>query len=421
MPALIIAIPLFDGNMAVKAYKMCDHNTDIALDIKGDFRSKSQTYYLPGLELIQEIGLEPFSGEMPLFVDTNRFHILTNMITNKEIPPERLILTISASEPVDNKLLYGIEELLGLGYGLAIDGFPEEGLDSYLMGCAGYVILDYKNKNFTKQYLEMKRELDRKQLIISNIPDSDSYDNFSKVKNTLFSGGFYSAPITSGSGDISPLKVNALQLMRQINDEDFELKNIAKTIERDPALSISLLRYINSSAVGLKSKVDSINSAVAILGQKTILRWATIALSVEISQDKPSEITKLSLVRAKFAENLAPVFELGIFQNSLFMTGLFSLLDLILKKPMDQAVNEVAIDNLVREALVDHSGSLYRVLEFIYAYERADWNKISIILINNNISGERVGKAYTDALFWFHQLLSSIKEHNEENDSDAQQ
>ena len=420
MSALIIALPLFDGNMAVKAYKLCDHNTEVALDIKGDFRSKSQTYFLPGLELIQEIGLEPLSGDMPLFVDTNRFHILTNMITNKEIPPERLILTIPATEPVDNKLLYGIEELLGLGYGLAVDGFPKEGLESHILGYAGYVLLDYTNKNFTKQFLEMKRELDRKQLVILNIPDTDSYENLSKTKNALFSGGFYSAPITSGDSDISPLKVNALQLMKQINDENFELKNIAKIIERDPALSISLLRYINSSAVGLKSKVDSINSAVAILGQKTILRWATIALSVEISQDKPSEITKLSLVRAKFAENLAPLFEMGIFQNSLFMTGLFSLLDLILKKPMDQAVNEVAVDNLVREALVSRSGSLFRVLEFIYAYERADWNKVSIILINSNIDSERVGKAYIDAIFWFYQLLSSIEENNKEDIEDAQ-
>jgi len=103
------------------------------------------------------------------------------------------------------------------------------------------------------------------------------------------------------------------------------------------------------------------------------------------------------------------------------MTGLFSLLDLILKKPMDQAVNEVAVDNLVREALVSRSGSLFRVLEFIYAYERADWNKVSIILINSNIDSERVGKAYIDAIFWFYQLLSSIEENNKEDIEDAQQ
>ena len=65
MSVLITAIPLFDGKMVVKAYWLRDHNAEIALDVRGDFRGKNQAYQLPGLELIQQIGLEPFSGEMP--------------------------------------------------------------------------------------------------------------------------------------------------------------------------------------------------------------------------------------------------------------------------------------------------------------------------------------------------------------------
>jgi len=417
MSVLIITTPLFDGKMTVKAYKLCDHNPGIALDVKGDFREKNQTYYLPGLDVIQETGLAPFSGELPLFVEISRFQILTGMTANKSLPHEKLVLIVEASESIDSQLLSGIETLLELGYNIAVNGYPTDGIENHLIGYANHIILDYHDKMFHQQFDEIKSKLRDKNIIISNIPDKESYNKYSKNTNTLFSGNFYSNPVTSGSGDISPLKVNALHLIKQINDDNFELKDIAKTIERDPALSISLLRFINSSAVGLRNKVDSINSAVAILGQKTIQRWATIALSVGLSEDMPSEITKLSLVRAKFAENLAPLFELGVFQNSLFMTGLFSLLDLILEKPMDKAVNEVAIDNLVREALVNHSGNLYQVLDFIFTYERADWNKISILMIKNNINGERVGQAFIDAIVWYHQLLTSIQDNAFEDTS----
>ncbi|MCL1982745.1 MAG: HDOD domain-containing protein [Clostridiales bacterium] len=410
MSVLLIATPLFDGDMTVKAYRLCDHNPEIALDVKGDFREKNQTYYLPGLELIQETGLAPFSGDLPLFVETSRFHVLTGMASNKKLPPGRLILIVSAKEAVDGKLLIGLEGLREKGYSLAVGGWPENGAGSPLFGYADHVVLDYKDKQFDKQHREARAKLRGKQVIIGGLPDMESYGSFKGSKNTLFGGSFYNNPVTGGSSEISPLKVNALQLMRQINDDDFDLSTIAKTIERDPSLSISLLRFINSAAVGLRHKVDSINSAVAILGQKEIRRWATIAISISLSQDRPSEITKLSLVRAKFAENLAPLFEMGIFANSLFMTGLFSLLDLILKKNMDEAVNEIAVDNLVREALVDRTGALFKVLDFIYAYEHADWNKVSIIMIRENIEGARVGHAFIDALVWYSQLLESIDE-----------
>jgi len=414
MSVLIVAIPLFDSTMTVQAYKLCSHNPEIALDIRGDFREKSQVYYMPGLDIVQQIGLEPFSGDLPMFIETNRFHILTGMFSNKNIPHEKLILLISPSLNADSELRIGLEGVKGLGYEIALDGYPDDGLDNTLVNYADHIILDYQDKMFVGHFTEVRRRLRNVQIIVSNLPDMDAYNKYAENKNALFTGSFYNHPITSGSNEISPIKVNALRLLRQINEEDFELKNIAQTIERDPSLSISLLSFINSPAVGLRSKVNSISNAVAILGQRTIQRWATIAISVDIAQDRPSEITKLSLVRAKFAENLAQLFELGVFANSLFMTGLFSMLDIILKKPIADAVNEVAVDNLVREALVTRSGSLYPVMDFIYAYERADWNKVSITLIQNSINGELVGQAFIDALIWYNQLLVSIDEIPEE-------
>ena len=410
MSVLIVAIPLFGRDMTVKAYRLCDHSPEQALDTKNDFRGKTQGYNQPGLELIQQIGLEPFAGDMPLFVDSSRFHVLTGMYAIKNIPVDKLILTLPQNLEISSEVLMGLEELLGRGYSIAVDGYPEGGLENHLVGFARHVILDFNDEKFVERFNEARKALSDKQIIVANIPDMDTYEMLSHSTRTLFTGSFYKDPITSGSGEISPLKVNALRLMKQINEEDFDLQDIAQTVERDPALSISLLSFINSPAVGLSSKVDSINNAVAILGQKAVQRWATIAISVEISQDRPDEVTKLSLVRAKFAENLAPLFEMAALQNSLFMTGLFSLLDIILEQPMEEAIKEVAVDNMVHEALVGHTGSLYKVMELIYMYEHADWQNLSIMAIQNNIKSHQIGQAFVDALAWYHQLLVSIDE-----------
>jgi EAL and modified HD-GYP domain-containing signal transduction protein len=156
--------------------------------------------------------------------------------------------------------------------------------------------------------------------------------------------------------------------------------------------------------------VDSIRNAVAILGQKEVRKWATVAISVGIGEDRPSEITKLSLIRAKFAENLAPAFDMAAKSGSLFISGLFSLLDVILERPMREAIKEVAADDEVRDALVDHQGKISEVLKLIFAYERADWHHASINMVTNGVDIEVLTQAFLDSLYWYRQLLDAIDE-----------
>jgi len=415
MSILIVAVPMFDSKMTVKAYRLSDHNTELALDVRGDFRGKEQEYRLLGLEAVQNIGIEPFSADLPLYIDVNGFHVITGMAVNRNIPCERLILTLSSSTVIDDDLIEGMKTIKELGYGFALEGYPRDGHASAFFEYADSFILDYEDDDFRDHLDGVEKHPGGKHAIISNLPSREAYNRYAMRRDALFAGNFYRDPVTEGEGDTSPLKVNALQLLREINEDDFELQDIAKIVERDPSLSISLLRFLNSAAVGLVNKVQSINSAVAILGQKEIKRWATVAISVGIAEDRPSEITKVSLLRAKFAENLAGVFSLGVFQDNLFMAGLFSMLDIILEKPMDEAIREVALNELVRDALVDGKGKLSVVMDFIRDYERADWNSVAISIINNSLDGALVGKAFTDALIWYHELLDSIDSVDEDN------
>ena len=85
-----------------------------------------------------------------------------------------------------------------------------------------------------------------------------------------------------------------------------------------------------------------------------------------------------------------------------------SLLDVILQKPIEEALKEVAVEERVRRALIQKEGNLYTILDFIYTYERADWDKCSIIMIQNDVKFEAVSRAFLEATLWYHQLLSTL-------------
>ena len=63
--------------------------------------------------------------------------------------------------------------------------------------------------------------------------------------------------------------------------------------------------------------------------------------------------------------------------QELFLMGLFSVLDLILDKPMEEALDLVKVSKEIRMALTGREGSLSPVLDFILHYEAAGWQEAS--------------------------------------------
>ena len=407
------SVPFFDASMAVHAYRMMTQDGDKLLGSAEDHRMLGGELLAPSLEFVREIGTEPFAGETDLFVEISKYQLLMGMPISMQIPPKNLVCIIDKDTLNDNAAYAKLGILQRKGYKLAIDGFPRAISMDTAVKVFDYVLLSCRHDNFTNELKEIRPYIFKTNLVITEVPDMESFDKYSGARGVLLSGNFYSQPITKGSVDISPLKVNALHLLGQINDDSFDLGEAASIIERDPALSISLLRFINAMNPDRSRKIDSIRNAVAILGQKEVKKWASIAISVGMGEDRPSEVTRLSLLRAKFAENLAPAFEMAVKSGSLFITGLFSLLDVILQMPLERAIDEVAASGEIRDALIEKKGQLYEVMRLIFAYEHADWHNTSIIMVRNNIDIDDLTQAFLDSLHWYRNLLDAIEEEEE--------
>jgi len=412
MKTFIVAIPFFDSDMSVRSYRLNSRSGEKLIGMMVEDMSVSDAVLTPGLDLVKTLGVEPLTGGCPLFIDINEYHLLMRIPIGLDIIPELLVCVLSNRINPDEAVIERCKELKELGFKIAVDGMPEGLTKNPLFEYFDYIILDIRDFTLDDKFKATIKALAKlKEIVLSYMPDMEKFNALVGLPNTLYCGGFFSQPITKGASKISPIKINALTLLKRLNEEDFDLGDIADTIGRDPSLSISLLRFINTV---MPREIESIRNAVAILGQKEVKRWATAAISIQLADDKPNEITKLSLIRARFAENLSKAFSVGVFAPSLFMLGLFSLLDVILERPMEEAVKEVALDEGVRAALVEKSGDFYKILEFINAYEHANWDEIAINLVKYDLDLEEVTTAFVDALVWYKTLLDAIEGDDDE-------
>ena len=71
----------------------------------------------------------------------------------------------------------------------------------------------------------------------------------------------------------------ALQVMEQTKNPDFEIADVARCLDHDPALAASILRLVNSSYYGLSQTITSLPHAVTYLGRRP-LRLAVLSFGL---------------------------------------------------------------------------------------------------------------------------------------------
>lgn len=408
---LATLIPLFDENMTVRAYSLFAQKDNYFLNpsLLGTRRNDGVANIV-GLDIIESMGIETLSADKEVFVEVNNVSIFSDIDEKCQAPHERLVLLMDNTIEPDDMYINRLKELKEKGYKLAIRKLPVQSFEPYrkVLQLMDYILLDHRKIDITKARIYFGKIYPNIKLCAGNIKTQEIFEELKKEGGyQLYEGEFFRVPVTKGQAEVSPLKVNYIELLNIVNDEDFELTKAADIIGRDTALVISLLRMVNRMTVN--AGITTIRHAAAMLGQKELKKWINTAVTNELCADKPNEITRLSLLRAKFAENLAPVFEMAIHSSELFLMGLFSVLDLILDKSMEEALDMVKVSKDIREALVYRDGKFAPVLDFILQYEAANWQEVSRQLVLMNIDMDMVYDSYVKSLQWYRDLFGGEK------------
>ncbi|MDE7340076.1 MAG: HDOD domain-containing protein [Lachnospiraceae bacterium] len=406
---LATLIPLFDETMTVKAYSLFAQKENRLLNPSYLGPGISEGVHVAGLDLIESMGIETLSADKEIFVEVNNISIFSNIDEQCKAPHERLILLVDHTITPEEMYIKRFKELKEKGFYLAIRKLPIEKFEEYqeVLRLMDYILLDYKKLNIGNAKLFFNKYYPNMKMCAVNVDSQEDYENLGKMGGfDLYEGKFFRLPVTaSKQTEVAPLKANYIELLNIVNDIDFDLSEAADVIGKDTALVISLLKMVNRMSVN--SEITSIRHAAAMLGQKELKKWINTAVTNELCADRPSEITRLSLLRAKFAENLAPLFEMAIHSSELFLMGLFSVLDLILDKPMKEALAMVNVSKSIEEALIEDKGEFAAVLDFIRHYESASWQEVSRLMLLRNIDMDRVYNAYTESLQWYRNLFGA--------------
>ena len=409
MNLLIVPKPLFTDKMMVEGYYMAaQYGNAILESTKSNPLDRAMDS--PFIDFINEVGLDALTQSKPIFVPVTQIQLFTELNRNITEAPENIVLLLDDRVTIDELVIERCEHFKNLGFRFA--AYYKGKMDEIipLKPYISYIFLKVPLTKLVEFSAGVKREFPKAMIVATDISEKPIFDQIVLHRDSkidLFDGAFYKVHIPSNAkqNSLSPLKTNYIQLLNIVSQDDFDFQTFTRTVRQDTALAIQFMRLVNTASKA-RSEVKNLNQAAAMLGQKEIKKWVSTAVSNALCVDSPSEIMRLSLIRAKFCENLARHFEMAIQQENLFLMGLFSVLDVVLDIPIEDAFKMVFVPPQIHSALVNQQGEYYSVLFFVQQYEMGHWKEISRVALVRNISIDQIHFAYKEALLWYSDLIN---------------
>jgi len=348
------------------------------------------------------IGIEKIAGSNLAFIN------FTQELLLKQLPlmfsQDRLVVEILENVQPDRDVIEACQEIALNGYIIVLDDFFYKPSLEPLIEVADIIKIDVKATPLEEIGDLVKKMTERGvDLLAEKVETHDEYNKALKMGFRYFQGFFFSKPEVVLGKEISTPQMQLLEIMAEVNKEDFEFNRLEKMIVRDASISYKLMRLINSAYFKRAKEISSIRQAIVMIGEAGIRRFLSLISMAGLAGNKPDELIRVSLVRAKFCELL------GNHGRSpetaeLFTLGLFSLIDAIMDDSMENLMSQIPLSSNIKEVLISRTGDLSGYLSLVESYERGDWEEIEDAANLMGIDQKDLPGQYMESLSWADSL-----------------
>lgn len=209
-------------------------------------------------------------------------------------------------------------------------------------------------------------------------------------------GSIYQHERPAAQRTLAPGEIQCLEVVRLLSLDEVDTAKIATVLGSDPEMAVRVLHLVNSVAVGLPQRIDSLHRAIVMLGPT---RLTTLVMASLISSRvQQMDALWFLLARAAACREL-------IGDDTGYTVGLLSAFAEETGIPVDVLIEKTLISAEVAAALSSYEGDLGATLRAVVAHEQGDLQSI----METNWTPEQVSKAYLAALPW---ALDTVRQLN---------
>ncbi len=327
-----------------------------------------------------EFGLAQVIGSVDGFLNVDAEFLFSDLV--ESLPASQIVLELLETTFIDERVLERVREMRAMGYRVAIDDFVGN-FDQFdlLLPFVDMVKIDFEaiDPLLVPMIVSMLGKHDVR-LLAEKIETPAQFTQARNLGIGLFQGFHFAHPEILSARRDKPAKFALLRLLALALDES-ETTDIEEELKHHPALSVNLLRLVNSAAFGSRREITSLRHALVLLGRRQLRIWLQLLLYTadrgKGSMNNP--LLQLAATRGKLLEQLA-MRQPGsgaAMKDMGFMTGMLSLMDALLGMPLAEVLAEINVPKLVEAALLRREGELGLLLVLVEQLEQDDLSAVA--------------------------------------------
>ncbi|MBA4070774.1 MAG: hypothetical protein C0497_02920 [Gemmatimonas sp.] len=337
------------------------------------------------------------------WVPATREQLIDEVFTATHAPV--LTVLVPADIAIDDEVIAAVTKTAAQGIRVALDNFalPEESEAALyrLLKPASMVRLDLRCQTIPALTPMLKTlKAMGKKVAADYVLDAAMYRGCLTAGFDTFQGPYFSRPEPLPATALPASTMTALRLLALARDPNSPEQELEATISSDPGITYQLLRIVNSAALGSPG-ITSIAHALRLVGRTHLVRWLGLAAAASRTGacGPTNELIGRSVHRARFCESMAsPANRLD--KGSLFLLGLFSLMDAVFRIPMSDILDSVGLSSELKDALLDRSGVYADPLALVEYYELGLWQGAAEAAVRLAIDPARLASSYLDSMQW---------------------
>lgn len=348
-----------------------------------------------------ELGIQAVVGDALGFVNLDAKLLSCEIVD--ALPPERIVLEILESTHFTLEAIDCCRKLHAGGYRLALDDITAlEPSHHEVLPYVGYVKVDLQDmpeESLRKLVAQLKPL--NVSLLAEKVETRRQQELCVELGFDYFQGYYFAHPEVMSGKSIDPAQQQMLRLV-QLLQSDAEDARIEAVFKQDSKLTYNLLRLVNSVAMGMRTRINSVQHAMTLLGRRQLQRWLSLLLFAHRDGQRfPDPLAIMAACRGRFMELLAHDLRAGAsFADQAFMTGMMSLLEAALEIPMDRIADELHVAQPIRAALLEREGRLGDLLRLMECVECCDTQCLHEQLDKLGVTLDQMTAAEIAAMTW---------------------
>lgn len=396
--------PILDRNQQLIGYELLyrpDAVTQEALVTDDNYAS-----VVVVASLLQDLGADQVLGGKMGFINVGA-ETLGPDSPLALLDPKHTVLEFSSKLSTDPTVLARITELRKQGYGIAVTVDSPAVVRQPLFALTTHAKVDLLQVPMEQLPLVMKllkAAGGRRLLVAEKVETREQAAACLQLGFDCLQGFYFARPETLSARKLEPARAAVMHAIKLLL-RNADVVEVDAALKRDVALSVKLLRYMNSAGMGLSTKIDSLKHAISLLGYQKLARWLTLLLASTDSKDPTAPLlARTAIIRGRLMELLGE----GRFdvaqRDNLFIAGTFSLLPAMLMVPMAQALEELDLPRSVADGLLHRTGEFATLLKLAEACEDPSLAGVAQLCKELDISPKALNLAQMQATDWVNQL-----------------